>query len=368
MGEAIDLTGGESKPVSLTIQTSSSGRPPVPFVGEQTLETESTTYTLTGSVQGGLAGWLSPRAVPSSDGTAFAYNAWEELVTLDPEMSFSQQGVADGDPLGRPSIRIFNIETGDDSLLADGAFSIAWDTRGRLAYFAGDERDFRADQPYSGRIVVRDSLSEQPTAWTSVGGSYVVYGWANDLLLAYQRHPGQHLDVVVLGGPGDTRTLAKGANIVALSPDGTRVLLSEEAGPGLRLLDLASGRELSSLDMASALGPSSGIEWVGYGGSWLGDSVAARTNVGIAILRVTEREIRARRLIRLPPQVFPVGVHEPRLLDESGDRVVAWGPLHQGRRPTYSFVTCDLAQGTCKQGPKRNSRTFSEAYNPSRPR
>ena len=125
-----------------------------------------------------LAGWLTPAAVPSPDGRYLAYNTWQELRADDPGLSWSDQGIESGDPLATPSLRVYDTTTGSDDVLARGAFSVAWGKDGRLAYFTGAERDYRAGVSYVGRVVVRRSLGSKPTVWSTEVGRYIVVGWA----------------------------------------------------------------------------------------------------------------------------------------------------------------------------------------------
>ena len=61
-----------------------------------------------------LAGWLTPAAVPSPDGRYIAYNAWHEIRKDDPALSWKDQGISQGDPLARPSIRLHDLQTSAD--------------------------------------------------------------------------------------------------------------------------------------------------------------------------------------------------------------------------------------------------------------
>ena len=125
-----------------------------------------------------LAGWLTPVAVPSPDGHLLAYNAWTELREDDPGLSWEDQDISVGDPLARPSLRLLDVESGTDTVLEEGAFSLDWRADGALAYVKGAERDYRAGVPYVGDVVVRPALEASSEAWSPEPGRYVVAAWA----------------------------------------------------------------------------------------------------------------------------------------------------------------------------------------------
>jgi len=93
---------------------------------------------------GGLMGWVSPVAVPSPDGQTVAYNTFSYLIPVEPEKSWSQQGVHPGDAVGTPSIHLVDLTTGKDTVLANGAFSLAWRADGAVAYMTSHRIRTRA--------------------------------------------------------------------------------------------------------------------------------------------------------------------------------------------------------------------------------
>lgn len=125
--------------------------PPAPFLTDSAIVgLPQGSVHLSGRPSGGLIGWLSPVGVPSADGRMVAYNAWEELTPIDPHESLSQQGVQPGDAVGTPSIRLIDLQTSEDTLFEQGAFSIAWRADGAVAYLEGSEQDFHVNRP--GRV------------------------------------------------------------------------------------------------------------------------------------------------------------------------------------------------------------------------
>ncbi|GIU99799.1 MAG: hypothetical protein KatS3mg014_1415 [Actinomycetota bacterium] len=203
--------------------------------------------------------------------------------------------------------------------------------------------------------------------WTVAAARYVVVAWAGDRLLVYRESEGEWLDLLVLDGPGEVRVLAPGANLVALSPDGERVLVSQ--GGLASVLEVATGRELAALDLEH---PSVGGEPLGqiaYGGSWVGGRVVAEGGPGIVALRVAKTSVEVEETLALPEQSFPMPPHEPRFIDPAGTRVVAWAPvpLDGGSGRGYVYLDCDLGASTCVRGPVRDDRVFFQIQNLSRP-
>jgi hypothetical protein len=343
---------------------------------------------LVGSVQGGLLGFLSPRAVPSRQQPYVFYNAWSESRPENPNLSFSDQGIADGDVLGRPSIRRFGVATSDtainptdpiagrDRLVVDGAFSIAERADGAIAFFRGIDPDYRANQPYLGHITVRPNpeVAADEVQWTTDAGQYVVYGWAGDTLLAYRQDEGEIHDVVGLTGPGTETLFAAGADIIAINPTGEYVLLADQAASGVYLFSVDTGvlvgqADLSDLQYLS--GPDVRLPTMAiYGGSWAGDRVAVETDVGIVVVDITNRTWSIDTIFPITPTPFSMGAHEPQLSPD-GSTVDAWAPVPveggDASGVAYVQIRCDIPLNTCEFGPPQGFRAFSQAYNPSRP-
>jgi len=317
------------------------------------------------------------------DGALVAYNAWTYLVPPEPEKSWSQLGVGPDDPIGIPSIRVLDLATGKDTLLADGAYSVAWRADGALAYVQGAEREVRAAGPYLGRIVVRSSLDAPAEVWTPEPDRYIVYGWAGNVLLAYRMRQGEALDVLALTARGAGKTLGVDSEIVAIAPEGDRVLLQDREGGmyALRLVDPATGADLAILDLASAGATLAGspLLRISYGGSWVGNLVVSEgvaptetgTATGIVVIEVGSDAVRLVQSLALPAQRFPMGAYDPRFTDASGSRFVAWATIPgaggEANGQLYVYLDCRLEATRCVQGPPVTDRIFNPVYNPSRP-
>ena len=313
-----------------------------------------------------LAGWLTPAAVPSPDGRYVAYNAWRVIREDDPALSWQDQGIAAGDRLATPSIRLHDFRTGADEPYVKGGFSLAWRSDGAVAYFKGAERDYRAGVRYVGRVVVRDSAEGKERAWTTAVDRYIVAGWAGPTLLVYREREGEALDVLALDGPGKARLLAADAGLVAISPDGTEALVEHgpvNGPPRMQLLAVASGARLASLDLTK-VDPAVGV--VGYAGDWKDDLAVAPSASGLAIFRVAGRSIELVRAIRV---AGASGVNEPRFT--GAGHVTGWTSTEAGG----SFVDCDRLTGRCGRAvplpAARGVHGFPTwrrpVFNPSRP-
>lgn len=319
-------------------------------------------------------GWDSPLGVPSPSGDLIAYNAWEKYHELDPAEPPSAQGVEPGDPIARPSIRLLNTDTHEDTLLEDGAFSIAWNPDGRLAYFKGLEPDVQLNEEYEGHIVVRDDVSTPPVPWTVEPATYSVAAWATEGLIAYADHEGGSHDLLLLRGPGDTSTLSPNSEFIALSPDGTRALVDFEQPNGTsiaRMIDLESGEVISEVDLSQQSDPetSEPFSYLGYSGSWAGNFAVVPSSPGLLIFDTSQDALTLHGILRFGDR-FPFGVTEPQFVDGSEDRVIAAAPVPgeggEARGILHTYLDCDLISFECVVGRPRGEVNFHPVYNPSR--
>lgn len=371
--QAVGRTAADNEPVA--IQAGAARIPPIPFITDSELIglPNSGSFSLRGQAAGTLAGWTSPIGVISPNGDSVVYNAWTDLVPFEPLKSFSQQGISVGDPLGEPSLRTLDITTGSDRLVADGAYSFAWRMDGAVAYVQGNDSQYRAGVDYVGDIFVGPSLEGSPQSWTSQPDHYIVIAWAGETLLAYRMSEGESLDIIALSGPGRTRVLAPNSLLVAISPDGTQGLVSDNMAGTAGIIDIATGSTLASLDLHSTLDPTTGqpLGYLAYGGSWVGDRIAAEGASGIVILDVSASGLSLHSVLSLPATKFPMPPHEPQFTDATASRVIAWAPIPgSGGRALdrlYMYLDCTIDDAVCKIGPSRGPRVFHPVLNPSRP-
>jgi hypothetical protein len=323
-------------------------KPPGAFVRGDGLYTEKGGRSELGaSVSGAMIGPLSPVAVRSSDGKLVAYNTWQELKTVDSDQSFSRQGIAEGDALGTPSLRVHD-DAGRDFLLARGAYSAAWRQDGAIAFVKGLDPNFRAGRSYTGQVIVRRGIHGPDVAWTTEPAHYVVYSWAGDRLLFYRIGLGEKTELLVADGPGKIRPLADGSAI-AISPDATRVAVLSEDATNVRVLDVATGSEQSWLDVTTATPP---LAWVAYSGSWVGEHIVAPASAGLAVFHAGSRSLELEQVLSLDRTQFPVGVQEPRFLDEAGNEIAASAdiPPAKGGGGVSFLLQCDRIARSCQRG------------------
>ncbi|MDQ2982458.1 MAG: hypothetical protein M3R70_00830 [Actinomycetota bacterium] len=314
---------------------------------------------LTARVSGALMGPLSPVAIQSPNRRFVAYNSWDERRAVDPELSFSKQGIKEGDAIARPSVRVLDTANGRDELLAEGAYSVAWRRDGAVAYVEGLGRDFSAGREFLGRVVVRKGVHGPRVVWTPEAARYVVYGWAGRRLIVYRLSEGEHLDTFVLDLPGRARLLAPGT-LVALSPDGARAFVVSSDGDAVRVLNVGDGSEVANLDLRTADPP---LDWVAYSGSWAGDHVVASTSRGLAVFRMEKGEIVLEQVLGLAQGI----VQEPRFTDDSARVIAAVAALGADAAATNAVIECDRVSRSCLAGDPAPARDWLRLLdNPSR--
>jgi hypothetical protein len=316
-----------------------------------------------------LTGALVPVAARSPDGDFVVYSSWKQLARINPDAR--GQGLSVGQPVGLPSIRLFDLRTGKDHLLSNGAASPAVSTTGAIAYLAGDSQVVRQNVDYVGRIVVADSRDTKPHVWTSKAARYFPYAWAGSELLVYRGvSDSEGADLYAYTGPDEAHLLAPDAFAIAVSPDGTRVL----AAVGFRTLEVirvenAAVEDALSLDAAP--GTPTPPHALMYGGSWRGDRIVAKSDRGLVVLNVNGG-LHIESIFATPD--FAHGINEPVLVGET--RVQGWADVGKGHptqsgagEPAYdnALVDCDLALGSCSADQQNPARQWARwVTNPSR--
>ncbi len=351
--------------------STSSFLPPAPFVTDGSLLSQAEQASVSHEVAAPLMGWLSPLAVTSNDGQSLFYNSFDWLKSVDWSESFSAQGIETGDALGVPSVRRLDLLSGGDTLVAEGAFSVALRSDGALAWFQGDGSAYRANTPFVGRLVV-DLGGGKTEAWTD-SGRYVAVAWAGDTLLAYQELEGETHDLLAIDGPNDARVLLQGADLVALDPDGTQAFVATASyPPTASIVDVSSGKEIASLDLTVATDGNSGLaaERLAYAGSWLGNSVVAESAGGLTVFSVSSGVIAVKRILQFPVGEYPFPPHEPRFVGDE-ETIVLWLPVpgHGGKAEgrEYVYALCDVSSLDCQVSAELGDKILNAAFNPSRP-
>jgi hypothetical protein len=311
------------------------------------------TVRLAAGVDSTLIATLSPAAVVDPTRRFLAYNSMRGPV---------------------PLLRLHDLETGEDTVLERGAFSIAWRREGWIAYFKGRRAavDLAARQRPHGHVVVRGGRRARAVRWTRRADQYVVAAWAQNRLLAYRIGRGRRWpDLLALDGPRRSRVLAERSGLVAVSPDGRQAMVSVYGAkpPLVRVLDIASGRESARLRLDEGAARAA-VAWVTEAGSWSGDLVFAKASPGVVVFRVQQRRIAVEQLLAFDGARFPLGIFEPRAA-AGGRRVLGWAQLEQAPGqavPDTAVVACDRMTRRCEQGPVVSAGLgLRLIYNPSRP-
>jgi len=317
-----------------------------------------------------LTGSLVPVAVQSSDHTLVAYSSWHQIAGIKSDEP--GQGLHVGDPIGMPSIRLYDARTGKDQLVATGAYSPALSQRGELAFVKGQDKVARQNVDYVGQVLVGSATKGSFTQWTSNAARYFTYAWTGSSLLVYRGIPdSEATDLYAFTGPAQSRLLASDATVVALSPDGARVLVTV----GRRMVEVvrvADGAVESSLALdgpgIAEPGSNSTPHALMYSGSWLGDRIVANSDAGLVVLNAKDR-LRIESVFKTP---FPHGIIEPTFTDEK--HIIGWAdltpiPVGKHEEPAYdnALVSCDLVASSCIAGPSQPARAWTRwVTNPSR--
>lgn len=312
-------------------------------VGDR-LRIDGRDWKLAADVNATLIANLAPVAVPSADGKAVAYNSWRG---------------------NRPVLRIRDLSSRRESIVDEGAHSVAWARDGTLAYFKALRPGVGDPRRYLGHVVVRRAEGTVPRTWTSQPGRYVVAAWAAGRILFY-RLGTSFPDLLMLERPQRQRLLARRSALVAVSPDGRHVFVSRYGAspPDVRVLDVASGAEVARLDVKSQQ-----LSYVVESGSWTDSRVFAPTTTGVAVFRVAADAVELEQVLRAGTQ-FPLGLSEPRA-DGAGRRFMAWGALEAQPRqavPQAALVVCDRVTLRCARATVGSAAAPPRPiYNPSRP-
>lgn len=256
--------------------TESTVAPPVPLIANGRLmlrDGTSRDLAVMGTGLLGCADWKHFSV--SSDGRRVAY---ETVLSRTRAGSAIAPGaaLASGDVVV-PAVRVLDLVTGSDAVLAENACDPLWSDSGALAFLGGVGRDGTVGQEYPTVIAVRspDGLTN---TWLDQPERRRLVGWAaRDLI--FERTLKERSELVVLSVDGATHALGDGAGVVAISPDGSRLLITTvPSQPSaeretVRLVRASDGVELSSL----RLDPE--VEALAEGGAWRGDLVLATIGV-----------------------------------------------------------------------------------------
>jgi hypothetical protein len=320
-----------------------------------------------------LVGNLGPVAAPSRDRRYVAYNTWQWARPIDWQRSLEDQGISTGDPLGRPQLHVRDLRQAGDDALEPGSFSVAWRADGAIAYARGVTSDYRANTPFLADVVVRRHVGDEPVTWSVEPDRYLIEGWAGRRLIVRRFAPGENGELLVFDGPGPGRPLAADADLIAIDPNGSDVLVAEGAAhtsaPAIRLISAGDGTEEGRLELSAIVDPvtRAPVQDVVGIGSWRGDRVVAAASSGLVIFHVAGGRLSAEQVLHVDAATRPGGgFYEPQFAGDDERTIVTWADLPaSGGRESAQFV-CDRYALECRESAAvPSSRAPRPVYDPS---
>jgi len=293
--------------------------------------------------------------VPSRNAASIAYNTWHWAKQIDWHQSLGSQGIQTGDALGTPTLHVHDERSDADTALGPGTFSAAWRADGALAYVRGTSSAYLANTPYLRDVVVRRTVTAKPETWSSSPDRYVVVGWAKRTLIVADQIPGGGVDLVAFTGPGSSHPLAANGEPLAISPDGSAVLVAESpadsSAPAVRLVAVSDAHEVARIPLARIVDPVTGtaVTWITGPAHWLGDRVVASTSSGLVVFRATPSSASVEQVLHVDSATRPNGMlYEPRFTDSDTRTIVAWSDVAYGSQAAQ--LVCDRFRLTCSEG------------------
>jgi hypothetical protein len=292
-----------------------------------------------------LSAGTSPIAMSTPDGSGLVFSVWT-LYEAPPSVGTDPP---ESEPVGkliaRPSIKVLDLQSGATTTLADGAVSFAVSDSGEIAYVKGEIPDYYGSVPYVGTIELANMGGGSTRTIVSSPGAYRVAGWAGSDLLYYVSGEDENLDLYRVREGDPPQLVAESAAIIAISPDGTRVILQRLGVPEgeILLLDVESGKELAHIDKLTDADGSPLGALVGFG-DWQGDEVIAAMAgdhlPGLVYLSVVESDIKVVGTVSWSLEELPWGLGSARF-DEAADSVTAIGiiPPKDAGAPDAAYLT-----------------------------
>lgn len=300
-----------------------------------------------------LAEPYSSSAALAGDGSKIVYASWEPLGQHDVTDPLPQ-----GTPLGRPSIRVLDLVTGSDTLLVDGAVGFAVSPEGLLAFVKGDDPDCFSSVPYGGTIQVLDLDHPSETqVLVAQSATWRVAGWAGENLLAYNIHSGEYTDLYKVAPAGAPEMLVVTASVVAVSPNGQRVVVQRQGTDRyeVAILDVETG-SVAVEEIEDPEQNQSPIGSVIGRGDWGPAGIVAQLPGGLASVSPIDLSVEAR--IPLDAAIYPWGITDPHFGNDERVHAIARIPgdveprgqtQAQGSDPgTVLSVSCTFADQTCQ--------------------
>jgi hypothetical protein len=224
-----------------------------------------------------LSGTFVPAVMAS--GQLVGLTDYGALVEVIPGLSFSDQGIQEGEYVARPEAILVDRSSGKVTSLGVGYGVVL--SGGRLAFSElEDSAGIAANIPVRARLMVvelGDAGVPGPdrVVWTEEPGYWVAATWWGDSLLAYRIGMGEEIELHLFKEPGRS-TMLPGQLVTLI--DGTQIAILATAG-GLITLDLGSAEVVDKLDVDTSAP-------IAYGGASAADMVFARADNILVSARV----------------------------------------------------------------------------------
>jgi hypothetical protein len=289
-----------------------------------------------------------------------------------------------------PELRVIDLPTGKERLLARNAHTLAWSADGSVAYVQTRGGAARESWSRVGHVIV-GRPGVEPRPWTTAPGPFEVVAWARDRLLVNIRPclvpdcPRDLVPGVYILGESGRLTSVPLASVTALSPDGRLafgrhdpVAGQDSPSPLVRVVELDTNEVITTLDLTAAArdaGLGGRVPGSLQRGSWRGDTIVASFSGGdsaLVFFEFGEAGLEVREVVRVRADVLP------------GSEIIAFGtPVFTGRslseilvpirgvsddRAVAAVLVCARDKRHCTRGkPLAVREWFSVVENPSRP-
>lgn len=322
-----------------------------------------------------ILGTSAPTAVPDGAGAVF-YISTQRVDDLGPD-----PGPGTGTPIAWPELR--RLSGGRDTLVEVGVTSVALRADGTMAIAVGRDPAIRQNLRFQTDIVVVTPDGTR-TTWSTGPADQQVVAWAGDRLLVQKGLPeSEARSLHVMDEPERERELSPQGAALAVGPDGGWIVLGGLApgdaplhdapydGPPTRVVDLASGDVIGSVELDPSLDTVGRLTWRGDD-HLVGASVRPGTAVPVLVELTVDEGPDGTVTIRQdrdgieldPDQVFAPTEVWP---TADGGIVALTSSSDQRYRPR--LIVCGIEKKACDmvEPPFGREGGVSQVVNPSRP-
>lgn len=214
-----------------------------------------------------ILGTTAPTAVPDGSGAIY-YISYQGR--SEPTMA---SGPPTGTPIAWPELR--RLSEGRDTLVESGVTSFALRADGTMAMAVGPDPAVRQNLRFETDIIVVAPNGTR-TTWSTGPAEQQVVAWAGDRLLIQKGiTDSEAWSLHVADGPAEERELSPQGGASAIGPDGSWVVISGLApggeplhdapydGPPQRVIDLASGDVIGTVELEAPLESAGHLTWSG---------------------------------------------------------------------------------------------------------